>query len=182
VKGVVDLHNGSIDVLSEGAGKGTWFVIHLPLPDDNDGESKENRQAEAADQQTFSLRILIIEDIPDLAEIISELLFHLGHEVIVALNGPDGIRKAKNYHPDVLISDIGLPEMNGYEIAEVFQNDSQLKDIYLIALSGYAQPEDAERSRKAGFRNHLAKPVNLENLKAALNEAYSCISKQKKWD
>ncbi len=177
VKGVVDLHNGSIDVLSEGTGKGTRFVIRLPLSDDNDSASKENRQAEAADQQTYSLRILIIEDIPDLAEIISELLFHLGHEVIVALNGPDGVRKAKIYHPDVLISDIGLPEMSGYEIAEAFQNDSQLKDIYLIALSGYAQPEDVERSRKAGFRNHLAKPVNLENLKAALNKAYSFISK-----
>jgi CheY-like chemotaxis protein/two-component sensor histidine kinase len=176
VKGMVELHGGSVSVFSEGIGKGTQFIIALPLPKDSDsGESLTKTEEE--ERQSHSLRILIIEDIPDLADIMSELLFHLGHEVIVALNGPDGIKKAKTYHPDVLISDIGLPEMNGYEIAEAIQNDEQLKNIYLMALSGYAQPEDIERSRKAGFRNHLAKPVNLENLTAALYEAYSCISK-----
>jgi CheY-like chemotaxis protein len=149
-------------------------MIRLPLPDDIDGSLKEN-QTETKDMQPYSLRILVIEDIPDLAEIISELLFHLGHEAIVALNGPDGIKKAKNYHPDVVLSDIGLPGMNGYEIAEAFQNDDQIREIYLIALSGYAQPEDIERSRNAGFRAHLAKPVSMEKLKGALMEAYEYL-------
>jgi PAS domain S-box-containing protein len=171
VKGIIDLHNGSIHVQSEGVGKGSQFVIRLPLPNDKGGALKED-QGEMKDAQAFSLRILVIEDIPDLAEIISELLFHLGHEAIVALNGPDGIKKAKNYRPDVVLSDIGLPGMNGYEVAEAFQKDDQLREIYLLALSGYAQPEDVERSRKAGFRNHLAKPVSMEDLKRAITEAY----------
>lgn len=175
VKGMVELHEGSVSVSSEGKGKGTQFVIRLPAYKDS-GVKESTAEAAATGKQSQTLRILIIEDIADLADILSELLFHLGHEVIIALNGPDGIRKAESYHPDVLISDIGLPEMNGYEIAEAIQNDDRLKNIYLIALSGYAQPEDIERSRKAGFRNHLAKPVDLENLNAALYEACSYIN------
>jgi CheY-like chemotaxis protein len=150
----------------------------LPLPEDG-GKKVKAAGTETPEEPSHPLRILIIEDIPDLADIMSELLFHLGHEVIVALNGPDGIKKANSYHPDVLISDIGLPEMNGYEVAEALRNNEKLSDIYLIALSGYAQPEDIERSRKTGFRNHLAKPVSLENLKAALYEAYNFINRSK---
>lgn len=175
VKGMVELHGGSVRVYSEGIGKGTQFVIRLPLRKDEDRKEGEAK-TEAAEKKPYYLRILIIEDIPDLADIMSELLFHLGHEVIIALNGPDGIKKAGSYHPDVLISDIGLPEMSGYEVAEVIRNDEKLENIYLIALSGYAQPEDLDRSRKSGFRKHLAKPVSLENLKSALDEAYHFIS------
>lgn len=156
---------------SDGVGRGSQFVIHLPLQKDNEATTEE-KQLKAEENESHFLKILIIEDIPDLAEILSELLCHLGHDAIVALNGPEGIRKAKHHLPDVLISDIGLPGMSGYEIADVFRNDDQLKDTYLIALSGYAQPEDFERSQKAGFQQHLAKPVNLEDLKGALEEAY----------
>ncbi len=171
VKGIIELHNGSVHVFSDGVGTGSQFVIHLPVQKDRAKTiaQKENKMVE---KDAHSLKILIIEDIPDLAEILSELLSHLGHTVVVALDGPEGIRKAKQCLPDVLISDIGLPGMSGYEIAEEFQYDDQLRNTYLIALSGYAQPEDFERSRKAGFQHHLAKPVNLESLKMALGEAY----------
>ncbi len=172
VKGIIEMHNGSVKVFSDGIEKGSQFIIHLPVQKYNE-ETIAEKKNETEAKEFHSLKILIIEDIPDLAEILSELLSHLGHDVIVALNGPEGIRKAKHHLPDVLLSDIGLPGMSGYEIAEAFQNDDQLKNTYLIALSGYAQPEDFERSRKAGFRQHLAKPVNLESLKAALEEAYN---------
>jgi len=176
VKGIIELHNGSVNVFSDGIGKGSQFIIHLPVQKYNEETIAEKKNG-PEDKEFHFLKILIIEDIPDLAEILSELLGHLGHVVTVALNGPEGIRKAKHYLPDVLISDIGLPGMSGYEIAEAFQNDDQLKNTYLIALSGYAQPEDFERSRKAGFQQHLAKPVNLESLKGALEEAYENKSK-----
>jgi len=171
VKGIIELHNGSVHVFSDGVGKGSQFEIHLPVQMEK-AEAAEEKHREAEEKEFHSLKILIIEDIPDLAEILSELLSHLGHDVIVALDGPEGIRKAKHHLPDVLISDIGLPGMSGYEIAEEFQKNDQLKNTYLIALSGYAQPEDFERSKKAGFRQHLAKPVNLESLKMALEVAY----------
>ncbi|HYE69088.1 MAG TPA: PAS domain-containing protein [Anaerovoracaceae bacterium] len=171
VKGIIELHNGSINAFSDGIGTGSLFIIHLPVQKGN-AETIEEKHKGMEEKVSHSLKILIIEDIADLAEILSELLSHLGHDVFFALDGPEGIRKAKHYLPDVLISDIGLPGMSGYEIAEEFQKSDQLKNTYLIALSGYAQPEDFERSRKAGFQQHLAKPVNLESLKAALEAAY----------
>jgi len=169
VKGITELHGGCVSVVSDGVGKGARFTIRLPL---STGQPlPELSDAGAGEKASSPLNILIIEDIPDLAEILSDLLTHLGHKVTTALNGAEGISMARHHHPDVLISDIGLPGMNGYEIAEAFRSDAQLKDIYLIALSGYAQPEDFERSKKAGFRLHLAKPVSLESLKQALGEA-----------
>lgn len=170
VKGIAMLHGGSLSVESEGIGKGARAVISLPLQEDTVGKALEDSLADE-EKCCRPLKILIIEDISDLAEIMSELLTHLGHNVTIALNGSEGLSLARHHRPDVLISDIGLPGMSGYELAEEFQNDEQLKDVYMIALSGYAQPEDYERSSKAGFRSHLAKPVNLECLKAALREA-----------
>ena len=170
VKGIILLHNGDIRVESDGLGKGTCATIRLPLPMISDCKTVE-KSTMAEEMNSSALEILIIEDIADLAEIMSELLSHLGHNTTIALNGPEGIDLALQHCPDVLISDIGLPGMNGYEIVEVFQTDERLKDVYLIALSGYAQPEDFERSMEAGFQHHLAKPVNLERLKAALKEA-----------
>lgn len=167
VKGIALLHKGSVSVMSDGIGKGTKALICLPLPDEAAAAVDVNG-ADGNKEKTHPLEILIVEDLADLAEIMSELLSHLGHNVTVALDGPDGISLARHHCPDVLISDIGLPGMSGYEIAEVFRNDEKLKNVYLIALSGYAQPEDIARSHKAGFRHHLAKPVNLEGLKAAL--------------
>ncbi|MDF2677674.1 MAG: integral rane sensor hybrid histidine kinase [Bacillota bacterium] len=102
-----------------------------------------------------------------------ELISFLGHRAESALNGKDGILKAKELHPDVIICDIGLPVMNGYEVAKNIRNENDLKNIYLIALSGYAQQEDVERSRKAGFNRHLAKPLSMETLKANLDEISS---------
>jgi FOG: CheY-like receiver len=107
-------------------------------------------------------------DIPDIAEILSSLLGYLGHEVITAYSGPEGISKAKEFRPEVVICDIGLPGMNGYEVAKSLHNDKELKDTFLIALSGYAQLEDLERSREAGFSTHLAKPVDLDTLEQVL--------------
>jgi CheY-like chemotaxis protein len=97
----------------------------------------------------------------------------LGHEVISANSGSDGIAKAKAFHPQVLLCDIGMPGMNGYEVAEGFRRDNELKDTIMVALTGYAQPDDLERARAAGFNRHLAKPVDIAILEQTLTEVYN---------
>jgi PAS domain S-box-containing protein len=168
VKGMAELHGGSVFVHSEGLGKGTQITIRLPLRVVEAGKNEPGSETGGLSECSF--RILIIDDIPDIIEILSSLLRYLGHEVATALNGPEGISKAKEFRPEVLICDIGLPSMNGYEVAKCFRNDKELKDTFLIALSGYAQQEDLERAEEAGFENYLVKPVNLDTLEQVLAE------------
>jgi CheY-like chemotaxis protein len=92
-------------------------------------------------------------------------------DVEVAYNGRQGIAKAKEFRPDVVFCDIGLPMMDGYEVARAFRADDALKDAFLVALSGYAMPEDVARAQAAGFSRHLAKPPSLEKLEEILAEA-----------
>ncbi|HRC81471.1 MAG TPA: response regulator [Sedimentibacter sp.] len=123
------------------------------------------------------LNILIIEDNKDLADIMYELLALSGHRVSVADNGTEGIAKARELRPDAIICDIGLPDMSGYEFAKIIRQDTELKNTYLIASSGYAQQEDVERSRVTGFNRNLAKPVSFDTLetilKCVIKNAYS---------
>jgi predicted ATPase/signal transduction histidine kinase/ActR/RegA family two-component response regulator len=169
VKGMVELHGGSVSVHSEGLDKGTRLTIRLPLTTVEAG--KKEQGSKTGGSSACSFRILIIDDIPDIAEILSSLLRSLGHEVTAVFSGPEGITKANEFHPEVVICDIGLPGMSGYEVARSLRSDKELKDIFLIALSGYAQPEDLERSIEAGFDTHLAKPVNLDTLEQTLAKA-----------
>lgn len=169
VKGMVELHGGNVTAYSEGLGYGTQFTIRLPIKSiDEEHKSKVNRAP------ARSLRILVIDDIPDIVEILCSLLGYLGHETIAALSGPEGIKKAKEYRPEVVICDIGLPGMNGYEVAKSFRSDKELNNTFLIALSGYAQPNDLEQAREAGFKKHLAKPINLDTLEQTLAEVSLC--------
>ncbi len=171
VKGMVELHGGNVTAYSKGLGYGTQFTIRLPIKSiDEEHKSKVNRASAG------SLRILVIDDIPDIIEILCSLLDYLGHETIAALSGPEGIDKAKEFRPEVVICDIGLPGMNGYEVAKSFRSDKELKDTFLIAFSGYAQPDDLERAREAGFEKHLAKPVNLDTLEQTLAEVSLCAT------
>ncbi len=118
----------------------------------------------------------MIDDIPDVAEIVCSLLRLLGHEAISANSGSEGIVKAKAFHPEILFCDIGMPGMNGYEVAESFRRDKELKDIFRVALTGYAQTEDLERAREVGFNRHLAKPVDIAILERTLAEFSLCAA------
>lgn len=168
VNGMVELHGGSVEVYSEGIGKGTLFTIKLPLIDE--AVEKKEYVSKQDINAPSNLNILIIDDNKDLTEIMCEMIVFLGYSVESALNGQDGLMKARELKPDVVICDIGLPVMNGYEVAKNIRNDESIKDTYLIALSGYAQAEDIERSLKAGFNRHLAKPMTLNTLKSTLKE------------
>lgn len=116
-------------------------------------------------------RVLVIEDNVDAAETLRDALELDGHEVAVAHDGPDGLAKAHESHPNFVLCDIGLPGMDGYAVARAFRSDEALSQVHLVALSGYALPEDLERSAGAGFEQHVAKPLSLEKLESILSAA-----------
>lgn len=169
VKGIAILHGGSAAAFSEGQGRGTQFSITLPLASQAVRDMPAPEEP-ALEEQLCALRVLVIDDMPSITNFMNILLKKLGHEVIIANNGPEGIAKARELKPEVILCDIGMPGMDGYDVAREIRNDDQLKNAYLIALSGYAQPEDLKNSKNAGFDRHLAKPVRMAVLKAALDE------------
>jgi two-component system CheB/CheR fusion protein len=115
--------------------------------------------------------VLIIEDNADAAESL-ELVLTVGHhEVAVARDGPTGIARARQFRPDVVLCDVGLPGMDGYEVARSFRADETLRGAFLVALTGYARPEDIQRAADAGFDRHLAKPPDPEGLLRQIEEA-----------
>ncbi len=112
--------------------------------------------------------MLLIEDNLDAARSLSDALELCGHQVVVASTGPEGLARAHQFRPEVVLCDIGLPGMDGYEVARAFAADEQLRGTYLVALTGYALPEDVRRASEAGFRQHIAKPPSLEQLEQLL--------------
>lgn len=154
---------------SDAPGKLSTSVAHLPRPRQPAGQLDPHPGATMEADRI--LKAVIIEDNPDLQEILIQLLGMLGHEAVGAGDGGNGIARARELRPDVILCDIGLPDMSGYEVARIIRTDPDLKTVFLVALSGYAQPEDLEKSREAGFDRHLAKPVDLETLKSVLVES-----------
>jgi len=165
VKGLVELHGGTISAHSAGLGQGSEFVVRLPLAT---GEVAVDRRVHARTPTQGRRRVLIIEDNIDAADSLREALEFNEHEVEVAYNGPSGIAKARTCKPEVVFCDIGLPGMDGFDVARAFRADSTLRGAYLVALSGYALPEDVLRASEAGFDQHLAKPPSLERLEQIL--------------
>jgi PAS domain S-box-containing protein len=165
-KGLVDLHGGEVTAHSEGLGKGAEFVVRLPLDLSDAAEAQASRPVE----ERRPRRVLIIEDNIDAADSLSEALAFGEHEVTVAYNGPEGLERARELKPEVVLCDIGLPGMDGYEVARAFRKDESLRGTYLVALSGYALPEDLQRAAEAGFDKHLSKPPSLEKLEKVLAE------------
>jgi CheY-like chemotaxis protein len=163
----VELHGGTICVESTKPGKGTTFQITLPiLPGATASES-----ASGAHSEGTTRHVLVIEDNHDAAEALSTLLELEGHVVDLAYDGPQGLARARESHPDVVICDIGLPEMSGLDVARAMRADPGLAPVTLVALTGYAQPEDVARAKDAGFDRHLAKPLELDVLRQLIAAA-----------
>ena len=165
---LVELHGGEVSAHSAGPGKGSEFVVRLPLHD----TLAEEQPAVPVEIPRRGRRVLIIEDNEDLAESLRELLELDGHEVACAYSGPEGLREAREYRPEVLLCDIGLPGMDGYAVARAFRADEALGGVFLVALTGYALPEDLQRAIEAGFDRHLAKPPDLKELERILVEVH----------
>ena len=160
VKGMVELHGGRVSAYSEGPGQGAEFLVELPLA----APSLPDTRAPMAALGPRGLRVLVIEDNIDAAESLCAVLEMEGNEAIYAPDGLRGLTKAREWHPDVVLCDIGLPGMDGYAVARAIRSDDDLRHMYLIALSGYALPEDVRRAIESGFDRHLAKPPPLDKL------------------
>lgn len=127
--------------------------------------------ADADEAPEKALRILVVEDNIDQAHSLAELLELWGHDVVVAHDGLAGVERARSFRPDVIIMDIGLPLLDGYQVARRLRADPATSRIYLIALTGYGQDEDRRQAFAAGFELHLTKPADLEALRRALRSA-----------
>jgi len=159
VRGLAELHGGSAAAASDGLGRGSEFTVRLPL------EPAPQLAAPAPRvRPVLRYRVLVIEDNLDAADSLKELLELWGHEVKVAYDGPAGIALAREFRPELVLCDIGLPGMSGNAVARAFRADAALETAYLVALSGYALPDDIQRATESGFRRHLAKPPSIQAL------------------
>jgi PAS domain S-box-containing protein len=163
VKGLAEQHGGEVEALSAGPGRGSEFRVRLPLI-----EMPEPIQPPAHPGAHRTFGVLVVEDNVDAANTLREVLEMSGHAVQVAHTGPEAIARAREFHPQVVLCDIGLPGMDGYEVARAFRADPALSGTHLVALSGYALPEDVQRATDAGFEVHLPKPPSVERLEATL--------------
>jgi signal transduction histidine kinase/DNA-binding response OmpR family regulator len=171
VRRLVELHHGSVRASSAGPNQGSEFVVRLPLvnrvqtpgPSANGG-ARFQRAASGGRHW----RILLVDDNVDGANSLAKLLELSGYEMHVVYDGPAAIQAAKKLAPDVILLDIGLPGMDGYEVAQQLRQEPTLKDVPLVAVSGYAREEDRLRSQQAGFNHHLVKPLDPKALPALI--------------
>lgn len=159
VKLFVELHGGAVSAASAGKGLGTEFLVTLPLATTGAAEPRAGERREAP-----ARRILVIEDNADTAQTLADVLALNGHVVQVAKTGGEGIGMARDHRPDVVLCDIGLPDIDGYEVARQLRATPGLEKVRLVALSGYALSEDRERAEKVGFDAHVSKPPDLKTL------------------
>jgi CheY-like chemotaxis protein len=168
VKHVVELHGGQIEARSEGLGHGAEFRVTLPLavahPRSVEALAEQPRAKDSA-----GLRVLVVDDNADAADSLALLLRIMGHETRTAYDGPEALRVAQAFVPDVVFLDIGMPHMNGYEVAQRLL-ESGADPPVLAALTGWGQEADRQRAREAGFHRHLVKPAGEEQLRALLAE------------
>jgi PAS domain S-box-containing protein len=165
VRNIVEMHGGRVEAVSEGPGRGSEFVITLDAMPRGD-EPKPSRRAVAPRTVPRARRILVVDDNTDSAQAIEMLLELAGHHVEVAHDGLLALDVARRLHPDVVLLDIGLPGMNGYEVARQLRSLPEFRDTVLVALTGYGQSQDRRRSEEAGFDHHLVKPVSTDALLA----------------
>jgi len=175
VQRIVELHGGSVAAFSEGVGRGSEFVVRIPL--DTQACAPDPARAPDTDARTDrSLRILVVDDNQDAARSIATLLELWGHETRCAHTGPAALELARTYCPHVVLLDIGLPGMDGYEVAARLREANAEDRLVLIAITGYGQQEDRRRSRSAGFDHHLIKPVLPETLQVLLRSLESALT------
>jgi signal transduction histidine kinase len=170
VRNLVQLHGGTVTAESDGMGKGSEFVVRLPVASPQWAPAADSerppRSRLAAD---VARRVLVVDDNEDSAAMLAEALRLRGHEVRVAHDGPAALTVSATFQPQVAFLDIGLPVMDGYELATRLRQQPGLDRLRLLALTGYGQESDSERSRAAGFHEHLVKPLDLSHLDRLLN-------------
>jgi CheY-like chemotaxis protein len=173
VQRIVEAHGGGVGVESEGPGKGALFSVRLPAI-----EAPAVRAGRAPVARVTAPRsIVLVEDADDARATLQRVLEHAGHRVVTARDGIEGLDKIIGTHPDVALVDIGLPGIDGYELARRLRSAGSR--AYLVALTGYGLAADRERARKAGFDIHVAKPAAMASLLALIDEAPAAVAKMR---
>jgi CheY-like chemotaxis protein len=183
VRRLVEMHGGTVEVASAGDGAGSEFTVRLPVPTeaelqtirvDEESSMQNGKPTRAPSSPGRSgpaaglRRVLIVEDNIDARETLRDLLEMWGHTVGVAPDGGSAVDTALQFRPDLALIDIGLPGLDGYEVARRIRSAPGGALLHLVALTGYGQPEDRRRALEAGFDTHLVKPVELDQLKSLL--------------
>lgn len=168
VRILVNMHDGAIQAFSAGAGQGSEFVMRLPMWAEAPTPSQPGTLVEKTAEVGSPHRILVVDDNVDGAKSLSLLLRHFGHEVKTAHDGLSALELAKAWPPQVVLLDIGMPDMNGLEVARRLRGELGLTKAVLIAMTGYGQDDDRQRSQEAGFNAHMVKPLDLDALQVLL--------------
>jgi CheY-like chemotaxis protein len=168
---LVRLHGGSLRASSDGLGCGSEFAVNLPVSS-GDPKSQTGPDSAGGGENNAARRVLIVDDNRDFADSLGAMLGMAGHEVRISYDGPEAIAAARMWQPEIVLLDIGLPQMNGYEVARRIR-EVLADDPLLVAITGWGQAEDRRRSRAAGFDHHFVKPVDP----GALNDLIAVSSK-----
>ncbi len=170
VKGLVEMHGGTVTAKSEGQGKGSTFTVKLPVPDDLPNPGASHGADEIRPTVGIKNRILIVDDNQDSALSLAMMLKLMGSELRVVHDGFEAVRVAEEFRPDVILMDVGMPRLNGLDATRRIREQDWGKAITIIALTGWGQDQDKARSQEAGCDAHLVKPVNPDDLEKLLNE------------
>jgi signal transduction histidine kinase/ActR/RegA family two-component response regulator len=173
VKSLAELHGGKATCSSEGRGRGSKFTVWLPKKVANESFIERRRSPRVDLATAKKLKIMVVDDNADAAFMLANLLEAIEHEVIVANGGAEALERSKDASIDVFILDIGLPDIDGNEVARTLRAHAETASVTLIALTGYGQAEDIQRTREAGFNFHLVKPVDVERLGKLLRNVTS---------
>jgi CheY-like chemotaxis protein len=166
VQRLVEMHAGRVEVISE-LGKGSEFVVRLPAALSSEPPVLAPSIGSAKPAAT-ALRVLVVDDNADTAETLASLLREVGHDVRIGYDGPSALEVALSFLPNVVLLDIGLPGLSGYEVAKRLRQQSVLRNVVLIAVTGYSQDSDRRSSLEAGFDHHLIKPANFDKVQQIL--------------
>ncbi len=170
VKTLTELHGGSVRVTSDGLDTGTEFIVRLPaIPEPLLQSSNNGQPGHRPETPHRPIRVLVVDDNIDLAIGLSKVIMQLGHAVQIANDGPAALDLARTFRPEAVLLDIGLPGMDGFEVATRLRADEEVGSMVLAAISGYGQEEDRRRSLEAGFNFHLVKPIDLDALRQIIN-------------
>jgi CheY-like chemotaxis protein len=156
------MHGGSIEARSAGEGQGSEFIVRLPVLNRPAVQGKRGPEMESDLQP--QRRILIVDDNHDSADSLAMLMEITGNKTYLAHDGVEAVKAAEKYRPEVVLLDIGLPQLDGYEVCRRVREQAWGKDIVVIALTGWGQDDDRRKSEEAGFNGHLVKPVDYDKL------------------
>lgn len=168
VKKLVEMHGGTIEVRSPGIGGGAEFVVRLPVASEERVEAASGASTEGADAEAAKLRVLVVDDNRAAADMLGKIVTRLGDEVRVAYDGVEAIEAAEEFRPHLVLMDLGMPRMNGYEAAQRLRTLPWGQSIVLTALTGWGQDEDRRRTAEAGFDHHLVKPAEPTEIRKIL--------------